>query len=266
MTTTGITITCAALALLGGCNAEPDRTIVPAAAPGASQPTRYQSAVDRSDRSAADRSRDANRKPAEVLAFYGIEPGMSVLDMFSGGGYYTELLSRIVGPQGRVVAHSNRAYADSVGDEIALRYGNNRLSNVEMLMAENNELDLPAAGFDAIMMILAYHDIYYVAPENGWPKINGPKLLAELYEGLKPGGILAVVDHAANPGSPRETGNTLHRIDPQIVIAELQAAGFVLEGESDVLHNPSDDRNLPMADPRVRGTTDRFVLRFRKPR
>jgi len=132
-------------------------------------------------------------------------------------------------------------------------------------MAENDALNFPDDSFDAIMMILAYHDIYYVAPESGWPRIDGPALVREIYDGLRPGGILAVVDHYAAPGSPPETGNTLHRIDPQIVIDQLVAAGFELDGRSDVLRNPDDDHSLNMADPSIRGHTDRFVLRFRKP-
>jgi predicted methyltransferase len=222
-------------------------------------------AVASADRTEADRARDPNRKPAEVLAFFGIQPGMTVLDMFSGGGYYTEILSNIVGDEGKVYAHSNTAYAQFVGEEATNRFANNRLGNVEILMAENNALELPPESFDAIMMILAYHDIYYVDPNNGWPKIDGPEMVAEFYEGLKPGGILAVVDHTAAAGSPRDFGNTLHRIDPEIVISELETAGFVLEDKSDVLRNMDDDLSLSMSAPAVRGKTDRFVFRFRKP-
>jgi predicted methyltransferase len=115
------------------------------------------------------------------------------------------------------------------------------------------------------MLILSYHDIYYVDAANGWPKIEGPAFLAELKKGLKPGGILAVVDHYAAAGSPRETGGSLHRIDPQIVISELEALGFELAAKSDVLRNMEDDYSKGMFDPQVRGKTDRFVLKFRKP-
>lgn len=132
-------------------------------------------------------------------------------------------------------------------------------------MAENDALEMPSSAFDAVMMVLAYHDIYYISPENGWPKIDGPSLLAELFEALRPGGIVGVVDHYAATGSPRKTGNTLHRIDPQIVIDEMQTAGFVLEAQSDVLRNMSDDHSLHMGAPEIKGKTDRFVLRFRKP-
>lgn len=249
--------------LLSACGQE----AAPSAAVTASEPAEslYRQAVDHPDRTESDRARDAGRKPAEVLEFAGILPGMKVLDMYSGGGYYTELLSRIVGPQGRVTAHTNQAYAQFVGDEATERFDNNRLANVEHLAAENNELVLPEAEFDAVMLVLAYHDVYYVDPDNGWPQIDGPKFVAELYKGTKPGGILVVVDHYAAPGSPRESGNSLHRIDPAIAIAELEAAGFVLDARSDILRNAEDDHSLHMGDPQVRGKTDRFVLRFRRP-
>lgn len=226
----------------------------------------YEAAVENPARSDADRGRDEARKPAQVLEFFGIKPGMRVLDMFSGGGYYTELVSYVVGPGGSVSAHSNEAYAQYVGDETITRYGGDRLPNVEILMAENNQLNLAADEYDAILLILAFHDIFYVDVKNGWAKINGPLLLEELYKGLKPGGIVGIVDHHAEAGSARETGGTLHRIDPAIVIADMTAAGFVLEGKSEVLRNMQDDYSLNMGDPAIRGKTDRFVLRFSKPK
>jgi len=228
-------------------------------------PSVYAEAVGHAVRTEQDVARDSGRKPAEVMEFFGIQPGMKVLDMFAGGGYYTELLARVVGADGSVVSHSNEAYAQYVGDEARDRYAGNRLPNVEILMAENNELELPAEEFDAVTLILAFHDFYFVAPDDGWPKIDGPTLLAELYQGMKPGAVLGVVDHTAEAGSPRETGGTLHRIDPKIVVAEMEAAGFVLEARSDVLRNSSDDYSKNMADQLVRGKTDRFVMRFRKP-
>lgn len=250
-----------ALLVLTACGQESQQ----AAEEQVAEPFDYQAALDNPSRRAADRERDAGRKPAEILAFFAIEPGMAVLDLFSGGGYYSELLSYVVGPDGRVVAHSNAAYLNFVGDEFNERHADGRLANVEVLMAENNELELTADSFDAVIAILSYHDIYYADPENGWPKINGPKLLAELYKGLKPGGVLGVVDHYAEAGSPRETGNSVHRIDPGIVISELEIAGFVLDAKSQVLRNMDDDYSKIVFDPELRGKTDRFVLRFRKP-
>lgn len=263
-----IRISVLALLALVGCGKSttpaPDAE-APAAAPEMPQVSVYEQAVASAGRTDADRERDAGRKPGQVLAFFGIAPGMTVLDMYSGGGYYTEMISTIVGPSGKVVAHTNSPYAGFVGDEAAARYADNRLANVENLLAENNELSLPAEEYDAIMLVLTYHDIYYVDAANGWEKIDGPKFIAELKKGLKPGGVLGVVDHYAASGAPRETGGTLHRIDPQIVIGELEAGGFVLEARSDVLRNMEDDHSIGMFDPAVRGKTDRFVLKFRKP-
>ena len=262
-----LSLSCALL-ILAACGNDSPNASAPAeqAAPAAMpELSAYEQAVMDAARTDADRARDGGRRPADVLEFFGIQPGMTLLDMFSGGGYYTELASRVVGPEGRVIAHTNSAYAQFVGAEATNRYANGRLPNVEILLAENNELRLPTDEFDAALMVLAYHDIYYVDPDNGWPKIDGEALVNELFRGLKPGGILGVVDHVAAAGSAREPGHTLHRIDPAIVVQELEAAGFVLDAQSDILRNPDDDHSLNMADPEVRGKTDRFVMRFRKP-
>ena len=136
---------------------------------------------------------------------------------------------------------------------------------MERLQAENNELALADERFDAVLMILAYHDVYYVDESSGWAKIDGDKLLAEVYDAMKPGGILGVIDHAAAPGSPPETGGSLHRIDPNVIRADMGSAGFIFEAESDVLRNPEDDRSVSPFDASVRGRTDRVVMRFRKP-
>ena len=225
----------------------------------------YSLAVHHSDRSDADVARDSQRKPAEVMEFLAIRPGMTVLDMFSGGGYYSELLSRVVGPDGSVTAHSNKAYLGFSGEESAARYDANRLPNTSVLMAENNELELSTDTYDAVTMILAYHDIYFENLEISWAKIDGPKLLAELYKAMKPGAVLGIVDHAAEPGSPPETGGTTHRIDKGLVIREVEAAGFMLDGQSDILRNVDDDYEKSVFEPEIRGKSDRFVLRFRKP-
>jgi predicted methyltransferase len=199
-----------------------------------------------------------------VLEFFGIDRGMNVLDMFSGGGYYTEILSHVVGEDGSVTSHANEAYMNFVGDEFAARHAEGRLPNVEILMAENNELQLPEGEYDAIMMVLNYHDLYYADAENGWPAFDVPKFLAELKKGLKDGGFVAVVDHYAAAGASSDSGGTVHRIDPAIVIADMEAAGFVCDAESDLLRNPADDPSVSVFAPELRGKTDRFVMRFVK--
>ncbi|MEO7387645.1 MAG: methyltransferase domain-containing protein [Gammaproteobacteria bacterium] len=222
-------------------------------------------AVANAARPASDRVRDEPRQSAAVLTFFRIAPGTTVLDLYSGGGYYTELLSYIVGANGRVVAHNNTPYLAFAKDDLAGRFPPGRLPNVERLLAENNQLQLPEGRFDAVLMTDVYHDIYFVDEKAGWPRIDGPKMLAEVFRSLKPGGVLGVVDHAALPGAPPETGGTLHRIDPALLKRDITAAGFVLDAESDVLVNPADDRTKTAFDPSVQGRTDQVVLRFRRP-
>ncbi len=225
----------------------------------------YEAAVASPARPESDRERDANRKPAAVLEFIGVKEGMTVLDLFTGGGYYAELLSAVVGDQGKVIAQTNQAYIDFVGAEFNERFGSGKLPNVEVLKAENNQLALDAGAYDVIMLVLSFHDLYHVDTENGWEQIDGIAFLNELRKGLKPGGIVAVIDHHAAAGSPPETGDTLHRIDPDLVIANMEAAGFDLEAQSDLLRNSEDDLSKSAFDPEVRGKTDRFVMRFMKP-
>jgi len=246
---------------LGGCGQHADEEHT-SEAPATSI---YADAVANDARPESDRARDAGRKPADVLEFFSIEPGMTVLDMFSGGGYYTEILSHAVGEHGRVIAQSNEAYLQFVGDEFEQRYLGGRLANVLVLMAENNELELEPESLDAVMLVLSFHDLYYAAPDNGWPAIDVPAFLAELHSGLRAGGIVGIIDHYAADGAPSETGSTTHRIDPAIVVAAMTAAGFELDGQSDLLRNAEDDYEKVVFDPDLRGKTDRFVMRFRKP-
>ena len=226
----------------------------------------YLNAVANEARSEADVARDPGRRPAEVLSFLRIEAGMSVLDLFSGGGYYSEILSYVVGNDGHVLAHSNKAYLQFVGEEFVARYAGGRLANVDLLMAENNKLRLDPNSLDAILMGLSYHDTYWVNPDNGWPEIDRDKLLATLFAALKPGGVLGLTDHYAAEGTGSESVPTLHRIEKSLVIADLEAAGFELDAESDILRNPADDHSKSVFDESTRGQTDRFVLRFRKPK
>lgn len=225
----------------------------------------YEKALASESRLEGDAARDAGRQPAAVLAFLGFTPGMTILDMFSGGGYYSEILSNVVGGNGSVVAHSNKAYLNFVGEEFINRYKAGRLSNVDILMAENNKLRLDADQFDAIFMGLSYHDTYWINPDMGWNEVDRDKLNGELFKALKPGGILGVTDHYAKAGSSTDSVADMHRIDKAIVIADLTNAGFELVAESDVLRNPDDDHSQGVFTPEIRGKTDRFVLKFRKP-
>ncbi len=255
----------ASLLTLGCSSDTPDPAPTTPAAESAPAVSIYAAAVAADTRLEGDYARDAGRQPAAVLEFFGIEAGATVFDMFAGGGYYTELLANVVGAAGHVDSHSNKPYMNYVGEEFAMRHDNGRLPNVSVIMAENNELELEADKYDAMLVVLSYHDIYHVDEDSGWYRIDGEQLRAEWLKGLKPGGVIGIVDHVAAAGAPAETGETLHRIDPQRVIAEMTAAGFEFDGDSDILRNASDDHSLSVFAPDVRGNTDRFVLRFVKP-
>lgn len=226
----------------------------------------YQLAVANQSRPEADRLRDGTRKPAEVLEFFDVAEGMHVLDMFSGGGYYTEILAYLVGPEGKVYAQNNQAYLDFVKDEVKTRFADDRLANVERLNIAVADLDLPANGIDVALLILSYHDLYYRPGDDSWPIIDGPAMLSDIYDSLKPGGVLGVVDHNANPGVDKIAAATdLHRIEMMVVRCEIESAGFGFAGSVDLLRSSEDDLSAPMYAEGIRGKTDRFVLRFHKP-
>ena len=221
-------------------------------------------AVSNSARPEADSERDATRKPAEVLEFFAIDTGMKVLDIFAGGGYYTEILSYTVGPEGEVGLYNNGGWDGFVGEGVVERLADKRLPNVQSIVMEANVLSLEANYYDAAIFVLGFHDLYY-SDEPSWPAIDAENFIDRLYRVIKPGGVLGIVDHAAEPGVSVAVADLLHRIDPGIIRRDLISAGFVLEAESDILRNALDDRNKPMSDPSVRGNTDRVVMRFRKP-
>lgn len=219
-------------------------------------------AVNNPARSAEDRKRDETSKPIEVLGFFGVKPGMRVLDFLSGGGYYSEILSYIVGEQGQVVAHTNEAYSKFVGDEIARRFGSNRLPQIVRLTTEMPALGFARESFDMILMVMTYHDIYYV--DDFWPAVDRENFFMQIYSALKPGGILAVIDHSAKPHTGKSAAQDLHRIDEVFARKDIESAGFGFAAASDVLRNAEDDRTIMVFDEAIRGKTDRFVYRFVK--
>ncbi len=238
---------------------------LPVKATAASYDEVIQWAVNHPDRLEFDTKRDVNRKPQQVLQFFNVRPGMTVVDIFSGGGYYTELLSYVVGPDGIVIAHNNQAYIDYVQKTLSKRYTEGRLPNVKRITAEANELELPNNSADIVFLILAYHDIYYHPKKGNWPKIDRDDFLKRLYSTLKPGGILAVIDHHAETDAPSTTGNQLHRISKKLANQEIVDAGFILKDEAFFLENPEDDLTKHMYAAEIRGNTSRFVLKFFKP-
>jgi predicted methyltransferase len=222
-------------------------------------------AVANRQRSDADRDRDQTSKPIEVLHFAGVRPGMRVLDLLSGGGYYSEILSYVVGPEGIVVAHTNDIYEEYHKSEISERYRQNRLPNVVRLISNPPELQLESESFDVVFLVLAYHDVYYVSESNPkHPEIDRNRFFQQLHDCLKQGGTLVIVDHAAKSGTGKDAAQDLHRIDEEFARRDIELAGFKFVSETDVLRNPDDDRSISVFDDRVRWRTDRFVFRFEK--
>jgi len=222
-------------------------------------------AVANHARSEQDKNRDKTSKPAEVLKFFGVKQDMRVADLFSGGGYYSEILSYAVGPEGKVIAHNNKAYAEYSGDETKKRYAENRLGNVVQLQSEANDMGLGNANIDMVLMVMAYHDIYLKdVTDFDWPDVNRELFFEQIKNALKPGGILAVVDHAGRKGTGNSEVKTLHRIEEDFAKQDIENIGFRLVGELDVLRNPDDDRTKLVFDESVRRKTDRFVYRFIK--
>jgi predicted methyltransferase len=220
-------------------------------------------AVSNPQRLSVDLASDANRKPAQVLSFFNIKPGMTVLDLFSGGGYYAEILNSIVGEDGRVIAHTNEAYIPFSGEVYKTRYLDGRLVRTETIISEANDIELEENSLDATLMVLTWHDFMFADPENGWQAIDENLLLDKLCRAMKPGAVLGLIDHVANSGGDTtEVAKTLHRIDPQVVRDSFTNSCFTLEAEAEFLRNAKDDHTLAVFDPSIRGQSDRFVFRF----
>jgi predicted methyltransferase len=224
----------------------------------------YDSALTEPARPQADKERDALDHPAELLRLAGITPGMHVADVLSGGGYYCELLSSIVGPSGKVLLINNAAY-DAWSDGLKARLAGNRLPNVEHLTVDLDHMNLPAKSLDAVLLIKVYHDLYWVSTtKDEWPAIDPDSVLKQLARALKPGGKLLLVDHSAKPGTGATAASPLHRIDEAYAIKDFEAHGFKVVAKSDLLRRPEDARDqLTYKGPMV-GKTDRFVVVFQK--
>jgi predicted methyltransferase len=215
-------------------------------------------------RPAAEVARDPARKPAEVIAFAGVKPGDKVADVYIGGGYYSRILSAVVGPAGHVYGvipaemARNCTPTEFAGGHVLEHDA--RYRNVSVMVQ-------PAVGFatpeplDTIISSQNYHDLYDRFMEHA----DVAAIDRAFYRALKPGGVLLIVDHAAEAGSGIRDTETRHRIDPERIRRDLEAAGFVFVGESEALRNREDDHSLRVFDPRIRGRTDQVILKFRRP-
>jgi predicted methyltransferase len=226
-------------------------------------PPAVQAAVSAPDRSADDLALDAGRHPAETLAFFGIQPGQKVAELGAGGGYTTELLARVVGPEGRVYGLNSPLILERFAEKPwSQRLGKPVMVGVVRLdRAFDDPFPPEVRDLDAVLIVLLYHDTV-------WMKVDRAKMNRAVFEALAPGGVYGIVDHSAVKGHGVADVETLHRIDEQTVRDEVEAAGFTLAAEGDFLRNPQDPRDWN-ASPRVaaekRGTSDRFVLKYVKP-
>ena len=251
--------------LLAGCadtmNAGPAQT-----APGDVQMTGEIDFAAIAAAAVADPARpaDARRKPATALEFFRIEPGMSVFEIEAGNGWYTELLSHAVGARGDVVMQNPEGFIPFVGEQIEARLSGDRLSNVRQSISNFDRLDGADESADLVTWVQGPHELFY-RPEDGASFGDPAAVFAEIHRITKPGRVFVVIDHSALAGAPDATGDDFHRIDKAIIIALAEAAGFKLEAESDFLANADDTRTIPVFDPSIRGYTDQFALRFRKP-
>ena len=208
---------------------------------------------------------DEGRKPAELLSFFGLERGMQVIDMFGANQYWAEIIAPAVGPTGHVVVWQPTQF---LSDKRKTEFNAfaNKQGNVVLLTSPFENPLIGMNRYDFMIMNLDYHDVYWENAERKIVRMDPDVWLRALHAAMKPGAVLGIIDHAAVPGGDTRTVvEKLHRIDPAVVKADFQRAGFVLEGESDLLANPADDKSMLVFDPKIRGKTDRFVLKFRKP-
>lgn len=227
------------------------------AAIGATVPGYVTKAVADASRPAADTDRDALRLPAETIAFAGVKPGMKVAEFIPGGGYYTRLLSDVVGPAGHVYGIENARWNDGSDAKVAAAVKDH---NVTMQMAKFGDFSLPEK-VDVFWTTQNYHDLHIAK----FGHVDMTVFNRHVYDSLKPGGIYFVLDHQANPGTDASRISVLHRIEKAQVMREVEAAGFRLAGEDYALHRMADDHRESIFDKSIQGHTDQFMLRFVKP-
>jgi len=225
----------------------------------------YDAAVQHAGRTDADRKRDALDHPAEILRLSGIKPGMHVADFLAGDGYYSELLSYVVGPKGHVQLINNPSFDRWANNGWDARIAHGRLPNVEHRTVDLNHLDLAPGSLDALLLVKVYHDLYWVDEnKKNWPDFNTAAVLDSLVKALKPGGSLILVDHSSKAGAGTSVASSLHRIDAAYALHDFESRGLKLVEKSDALRRADDPRTQVSYKEPILGKTDRFVLVFRK--
>lgn len=222
------------------------------------QVTRMRAALAASSRPAENKARDADRKPVESVQFFGIKTGDTVVDMVAAGGWFTEVLSAAVGPTGKVYSQ-NPAFLVQADAEKALLA---RLGNAEAVHVQLAEAGIVGKA-DAVVTALNLHDVYNGYGDQPAGEAAAVGFLRSIYGALKPGGVLGVIDHVGITG---QDNKALHRMLPQQARDAITKAGFVIEAESPLLKHSADDHTKNVFEPSIRGKTDQFMIRARKPR
>ena len=235
------------------------------ASPAVAEPAEIAGAVSAAERPRDARLLDVVRKPAEVLQFLGLERGDDALDLFGSGAYYGRIMARAVGPDGSVDAWEAANFASPKSRKKWKEIGKD-YPNLRLIVSPANRIELPESRYDFVMFNLNYHDLYWESAEYKFPRMDPKPFVRAVFNSMKPGAVLGVIDHIANPGGDvREDAQKLHRIDPLRLKADFEAAGFIFEAESDILRNSGDDHSKSVFDEAIRFRTDQLVYRFRKP-
>jgi predicted methyltransferase len=246
-----------AIAALGlGC-------LAPAAALAQADPTPT-AAKAPAPRSDVEQRLDSSRRPAEVLAFFGLKQGDVAAEFLAGDGYYAKVMAPLVGASGKVVAYNPPFFVQHEGELRTWADLVSQPDNIELQLQGYSDFAANDNSFDFALMHLVYHDVYFESAQYGMLRTDPDVFLAKLYRAMKPGGVVGVVDHVGLPGDTRAIVEATHRIDPATVKADFARAGFVLVATSDLLAKPGDDYRVNVFDPAVRGMTDRFMFKFMK--
>lgn len=231
------------------------------ATPTLAKPADYAAVVADASRGAENRKQDDGRQPAVMLDFAQVKRGHVIADFMAGGGYYTELLARAVGPKGSVLPMNPPSFHDPKQWDPLLK----RRPNVTPFVRPVHEMRLAPRSVDMIFTHLVFHDLWWESERFKFQRVDTDAMLANWFAALRPGGTVIVIDHNGPAGDIRATVEKLHRINPGDARAAMERAGFVFDGESDALRVAGDDLTVNVFDAKVRGKTDRFVMRFRKP-
>jgi len=241
--------------------------LLASASVGAAPASGITAALTAPGRPPADLERDGARKPAEVIAFAGLKRGDRVIDFIPGGGYFTRIFSGVVGPKGHVyamvpgAAETLEARATATITAYAATH-----PNVSVVITKGLDFSAPDGPADVFWTAQNYHDLYNPLTKGAPKATSMAPINKAVFAALKPGGTYFIIDHVAPAGSGTGATDTLHRIDPNVVMKDVTSAGFVLVGKSDILKNSADPHTALVFDPSIRGHTDQFVFKFRKPR